>query len=78
MPTAVLSPPDLTAPCSPPRKRGSDSVHPMYVSCGLAWEAEELAAVDRLLATPAFAAVKSGGATDVYRRATSIRHRTGR
>jgi 7-cyano-7-deazaguanine synthase len=29
-------------------------VHPVYVSCGLAWEQHELAAVDRLLATPAF------------------------
>jgi len=29
-------------------------VHPIYVSAGLAWEAEELAALDRLLATPAF------------------------
>ena len=30
-------------------------VHPLYVSTGLAWEREELAAVDRLLAAPAFA-----------------------
>jgi 7-cyano-7-deazaguanine synthase len=30
------------------------TVHPVYVSAGLAWEREELAAVDRLLATPAF------------------------
>ncbi len=29
-------------------------VHPVYVSCGLAWEQHELAAVDRLLATPEF------------------------
>jgi 7-cyano-7-deazaguanine synthase len=29
-------------------------VHPVYVSCGLAWEQHELAAVDRLLTTPAF------------------------
>ena len=32
-------------------------VHPLYVSTGLAWEHEELAAVDRLLASPAFAGV---------------------
>jgi 7-cyano-7-deazaguanine synthase len=32
-------------------------VHPLYVSAGLAWEHEELAAVDRLLASPAFAGV---------------------
>ena len=30
-------------------------VHPIYVSAGLAWEAEELAALGRLLATPPFA-----------------------
>jgi 7-cyano-7-deazaguanine synthase len=30
-------------------------VHPLYVSTGLAWEREELAAGDRLLAAPAFA-----------------------
>lgn len=30
-------------------------VHPLYVSTGLAWEDEELAAVDRLLASGAFA-----------------------
>ena len=35
-----------------------DVVYPVYVSCGLAWEAEELAAVERLLATPAFANMK--------------------
>jgi 7-cyano-7-deazaguanine synthase len=29
-------------------------VHPVYVSAGLAWEREELAAVERLLASPAF------------------------
>src|SRR4030095_5360654 len=29
-------------------------VHPVYVSAGLAWEREELAAVDRLLASPAY------------------------
>lgn len=30
-------------------------VHPIYVSCGLAWEAEELAAAERLLKSPVFA-----------------------
>lgn len=29
-------------------------VHPIYVSTGLAWEQQELAALDRLLATPTF------------------------
>ena len=33
----------------------SARVHPIYVSTGLAWEAGELAALDRLLATPPFA-----------------------
>ena len=32
----------------------SSHVHPIYVSTGLAWEQEELAALDRLLATPPF------------------------
>jgi 7-cyano-7-deazaguanine synthase len=32
-------------------------VHPIYVSAGLAWEAEELAALDRLLAAPPYADV---------------------
>jgi 7-cyano-7-deazaguanine synthase len=31
-------------------------VHPIYVSTGLAWEGEELAALDRLLATPPYRA----------------------
>ena len=33
-------------------------VHPIYVSSGLAWEAEELAALDRLLATPSLASLQ--------------------
>jgi len=33
----------------------TSDVHPIYVSTGLAWEPEELAALDRLLATPPFA-----------------------
>jgi 7-cyano-7-deazaguanine synthase len=34
-------------------------VHAVYVSCGLAWEAEEFEAAGRLLAAPAFAGVAS-------------------
>ena len=34
------------------------TVYPVYVSAGLAWEAEELAALDRLLATAPFRACK--------------------
>jgi len=33
-------------------------VHPVYVSCGLAWEAEELAIAERLLATAAYRGVQ--------------------
>ncbi len=36
--------------------RGS-RVQPIYVSAGLAWETQELEALDRLLATPAFASL---------------------
>src|SRR5207253_1755169 len=32
-------------------------VHPIYVSTGLAWESEEIAALDRLLASPSFASL---------------------
>jgi 7-cyano-7-deazaguanine synthase len=34
-------------------------VHPVYVSCGLAWEQPELSAVHRLLAVPPFRNVKA-------------------
>jgi 7-cyano-7-deazaguanine synthase len=36
----------------------ASKVHPIYVSCGLAWEAEELKVADRLLATPAYRGVQ--------------------
>jgi 7-cyano-7-deazaguanine synthase len=36
----------------------ADTVHPIYVSCGLAWEQEELAVAERLLAAPAFRGVQ--------------------
>ena len=32
----------------------ASTVHPIYISCGLAWEQEELAATDRLLASSAY------------------------
>ena len=35
-----------------------ETVHPIYVSCGLAWEAEELRIAERLLATPAYRGVQ--------------------
>ena len=34
------------------------TVHPVYVSCGLAWEHEEFAIAERLLATPAYRGVQ--------------------
>jgi 7-cyano-7-deazaguanine synthase len=36
----------------------ASTVHPIYVSCGLAWEQEELAIAERLLAAPAFRGVQ--------------------
>ena len=36
----------------------ADTVHPIYVSCGLAWEAEELRIAERLLAAPAYRGVQ--------------------
>jgi 7-cyano-7-deazaguanine synthase len=36
----------------------ASTVHPIYVSCGLAWEEEELKAADRLLAAPAYRGVQ--------------------
>jgi len=36
----------------------AETVHPVYVSCGLAWEAEELAIAERLLATAAYRGVQ--------------------
>jgi len=46
-------------------------VHPIYVSTGLAWEAEERRALDRLLDTPPFASLEplvrlTFGVEDVY------------
>src|SRR5688500_16769691 len=59
MPTAVLFSAGLDSAVLAAAEARHDAVEAMYVSCGLAWEAEELAAVDRLLATPAFATVQS-------------------
>jgi 7-cyano-7-deazaguanine synthase len=59
MPTGVLFSAGLDSAVLAAAEARRDSVQAVYVSCGLAWEAEELAAVDRLLTTPAFAAVKS-------------------
>ena len=59
MPTGVLFSAGLDSAVLAAAEARHDAIHGMYVSCGLAWEAEELAAVDRLLATPALATVKS-------------------
>lgn len=44
--------------CGPKSVCGPEVVQPIYVSVGLAWEAEEKAIAGRLLATPLFAGVK--------------------
>ena len=36
----------------------ASTVYPVYISCGLAWEHEELAATSRLLASPAYSGLK--------------------
>jgi 7-cyano-7-deazaguanine synthase len=58
MPTVVLFSAGLDSVVLAAAESTHDTVHPVYVSCGLAWEAEELRAVERLLATPAFAALR--------------------
>jgi len=57
MPTAVLFSAGLDSAVLAAAEARNGRVHPIYVSCGLAWEAQELEAVDRLLAAPAFDAV---------------------
>jgi 7-cyano-7-deazaguanine synthase len=58
MPTAVLFSAGLDSAVLAAAEARHGNIHAVYVSCGLAWEAGELDAIDRLLATPAFAAVK--------------------
>ena len=53
--TAVLFSAGLDSAVLAASEARHGTVHPIYVSCGLAWEAEERAAVDRLLASAAFA-----------------------
>jgi 7-cyano-7-deazaguanine synthase len=52
--TAVLFSSGLDSAVLAVSEARSHRVHPVYVSAGLAWEREELAAVDRLLASPAY------------------------
>ena len=53
-PTAVLFSSGLDSAVLAVSEARTSRVHPVYVSAGLAWEREELAAVDRLLASPAY------------------------
>ena len=55
MKTAVLLSAGLDSAVLAASEGRTSEVHPVYVSTGLAWEAPELAALDRLLATPPFA-----------------------
>jgi len=52
--TAVLFSSGLDSAVLAAAEARTRQVHPVYVSAGLAWEREELAAVDRLLATAAY------------------------
>jgi 7-cyano-7-deazaguanine synthase len=52
MPTAVLLSAGLDSVVLAAWEARRGPVHPVYVSAGLAWEAEEIAAVRRLLAVP--------------------------
>jgi 7-cyano-7-deazaguanine synthase len=53
-PTAVLFSSGLDSAVLAAAEARTRPVHPVYVSAGLAWEREELAAVDRLLAAPVY------------------------
>ena len=57
MPTAVLFSAGLDSAVLAAAEARHGRVHPIYVSCGLAWEAQELEAVERLLDTSAFDSV---------------------
>ena len=52
--TAVLLSAGLDSALLAASEARTSRVHPIYVSAGLAWESEELAALDRLLATAPF------------------------
>jgi 7-cyano-7-deazaguanine synthase len=58
MRTAVLFSAGLDSAVLAAAEAQHSTVHAVYVSCGLAWESEELEAVQRLLATPAFERVR--------------------
>ena len=56
--TAVLFSAGLDSAVLAAAEAQQGAVHAVYVSCGLAWESQELDAVDRLLAAPSFRAVR--------------------
>jgi 7-cyano-7-deazaguanine synthase len=55
--TAVLLSAGLDSAVLAAAELRNGPVRPVYVSSGLAWEAQELVALERLLATPAFAGI---------------------
>lgn len=55
--TAVLLSAGLDSAVLAASEARTSEVHPIYVSTGLSWESEELAALDRLLATPPYVRV---------------------
>ncbi|HXD18946.1 MAG TPA: 7-cyano-7-deazaguanine synthase [Vicinamibacterales bacterium] len=55
--TAVLLSAGLDSAVLAAHEARTSHVHPVYVSTGLAWEDAELAALDRLLATPPYASL---------------------
>jgi 7-cyano-7-deazaguanine synthase len=57
MATAVLLSAGLDSAVLAASEARRGLVHPVYISTGLAWETQELAALDRLLATPPFASL---------------------
>ena len=59
MTTAVLFSAGLDSAVLAAAEARNGRVHPIYVSCGLAWEAQELEAVGRLLESPAFDGISS-------------------
>ena len=59
MSTVVLFSAGLDSAVLAAAEARNGGVHALYVSCGLAWEAEELEAAGRLLVTPAFGGVES-------------------
>jgi 7-cyano-7-deazaguanine synthase len=58
MDVAVLFSSGLVSAVLASAEARASTVHPIYISCGLAWEEEELKAADRLLVAPAYRGVQ--------------------